>query len=260
MAYFVCSTSFKEAREKLLPSRLETGRNRNYNSFGLSVFMEVVFMPSSSFIAPKYDEERFNCPHCHAFAHQEWRRPYKFQVNDESTYARSDLSISTCQSCYKIGLWYSSKLVFPTETSAPTINQDCPAEVSSIAEEARMVFSTSPRAAAALLRLSLQVLIQTVFPGAGKNINDDIGKLVKEGAISQKIQMAMDVLRVIGNNSVHPGQMDINDDPSVAYSLFELLNVIVEDTISRPAHIESLFNGLPSSTKEAIQKRDAKSN
>jgi hypothetical protein len=43
---------------------------------------------------------------------------------------------------------------------------------------------------------------------SGKNLNTDIGNLVKEG-LSVDIQQALDSLRVIGNESVHPGELDL---------------------------------------------------
>jgi len=39
----------------------------------------------------------------------------------------------------------------------------------------------------------------------------------------------MDSLRVIGNNAVHPGEMDLTDDTEAASALFNLLNFVVEE-------------------------------
>ena len=68
----------------------------------------------------------------------------------------------------------------------------------------------------------------------------------------------MDVLRVIGNNAVHPGQIDLKDDKAVAMKLFQLLNLIVERRISVPKQIDELFEGLPPGAKDAIERRDGK--
>ena len=45
----------------------------------------------------------------------------------------------------------------------------------------------------------------------GKDINTDIGNLVKKG-LPIKVQESLDILRVIGNEAVHPGQLDLKDD------------------------------------------------
>ena len=89
----------------------------------------------------------------------------------------------------------------------------------------------------------------------GKNINDDIGSLVAKGLPIQ-VQQALDFCRVVGNNAVHPGEIEINDTPEIAHNLFAMINFIVEDRIARPKHIQSLYDKLPSGAKTAIEKRD----
>ncbi len=91
----------------------------------------------------------------------------------------------------------------------------------------------------------------------GKNINDDIKSLVSQG-LPLRVQQALDVCRVVGNNAVHPGEMDLNDTPEIAQSLFRLLNIIVEEMITKPKEIDGIYNALPNSAREAITKRDAK--
>lgn len=79
---------------------------------------------------------------------------------------------------------------------------------------------------------------------------------MKQG-LPVQIQQALDVLRVIGNNQVHPGTMDIRDDPETAATLFGLVNMIVDVMITQPKHVQALFNKLPASAQQQIQKRDA---
>jgi hypothetical protein len=53
----------------------------------------------------------------------------------------------------------------------------------------------------------------------GKDITKDIGSFVKKG-LSPKIQKALDIVRVVGNESVPPGQIDLNDNPATTTKLF----------------------------------------
>lgn len=129
-----------------------------------------------------------------------------------------------------------------------------PADVASDYEEARVVADLSPRSAAALLRLALQRLCKHLGE-PGKNINDDIGSLVKLG-LNPSIQRALDVLRITGNNALHPGELDVRDDRILVGKLFALLNVIVQQMITQPREIEELWGQMPEGAREAVQKRD----
>jgi hypothetical protein len=134
-------------------------------------------------------------------------------------------------------------------------NADLPADVRHDYEEAARVFAISPRSSAALLRLCLQKLCKHLGE-EGKNINIDIASLVAKG-LDVRIQQALDIVRVIGNNAVHPGQLDLKDDREIAEKLFGLINLIADRMISQPKHIDAMYNSLPKSALDQIAKRDA---
>jgi hypothetical protein len=70
------------------------------------------------------------------------------------------------------------------------------------------------------------------------------------------VQQALDYCRVVGNNAVHPGEIEINDTPDIAYNLFTMMNFIVEERISRPRQIQALFLRLPEGARNAVETRD----
>lgn len=147
-------------------------------------------------------------------------------------------------------------MIYPDDAGIDPPNQDLGADISKDYIEAASILHKSPRGAAALLRLAVQKLCKQLGE-PGKDINADIGNLVTKG-LSETIQQALDALRVIGNESVHPGQLDLRDDPATAKSLFRLLNKIAETMITEPREIQEIYNKIPISKKEAIENRDKK--
>ncbi len=207
------------------------------------------------FTPPSFKGAAFNCPFCNAFSHQEWGCPQRPAGN--TTYAQSaKFWICRCSRCEHFSIWVSDEMVYPDIKTVPVPNPDLPEDIKADYEEARNIANDSPRGAAALLRLAIQKLCRHLG-GKGENINDDIAELVKKG-LPVQIQQALDVVRVVGNNAVHPGQIDLNDNPQGVNNLFGLINFITEVMITQPKHITQLYNNvIPSSQQDAIKKRDS---
>lgn len=166
-----------------------------------------------------------------------------------------NLNLSKCYNCGELSIWRGTRLLWPSATDAPESNPDLPDDVRADYHEAGLVLNTSPRSAAALLRQAVQRLCAHLGE-KGKNIDADIAALVQKG-LDKRIQQALDIVRVIGNNAVHPGQIDLKDDHATAVKLFGLVNLIADTLISQPRHINAMFDDLPEGAKLAIEKRDA---
>lgn len=167
-----------------------------------------------------------------------------------------NVNTSTCFNCKKHSLWVYTEMVEPRHIDAPPANPDMSADIRRDYEEACAILGHSPRGAAALARLSIQKLCKELGK-SGRNINDDIGALVADG-LDKRIQQALDVVRVIGNQAVHPGQIDLRDDRSTAETLLKLVNMIVDKLVSEPKHIEELYKSLPEGALKGIADRDKK--
>ncbi len=74
-------------------------------------------------------------------------------------------------------------------------------------------------------------------------LSDGIRNLVEKG-LDPRIQKAMDVVRVTGNNAVHPGQTAF-DDSSNVQSLFKWINLIADALITHPKKVAEEFDSLP---------------
>jgi Domain of unknown function (DUF4145) len=207
-----------------------------------------------TFIVPTVFGKKFTCPHCGAISLQRWEmRAWNFfhsNIPDSSP-----IRVARCDHCEKFSLWLNDKMLYPDVGGAPQPNADLPESVKALYLEAAAISTKSPRGAAALLRLAIQVLCKELG-GKGDNINTDIALLVGKG-LPERVQQAFDIVRITGNHAVHPGQIDV-DDPDVVGRLFDLINVIAEYTISMPARIGSIYGELPESAHEQIQKRDKK--
>ena len=138
----------------------------------------------------------------------------------------------------------------PSHHVAPDPIAEMPEDVKREYEEARAVLSQSPRASAALLRLALQKLcIHLGQPG--ERLNTEIKALIQEKKLKPQIEQALHIVRVIGNNAVHPGEMDMDDNQKMALSLFAVMNLIVEETIVIPKQINELWGALPEDARKA---------
>ncbi len=241
---------------------------------------------------PEYGNEKFQCPHCNTVASQRWFTAnvashtameilyhlylsYRPKIDDyaqtsigkfleesnnlfESTFIAhvpEGFAIATCSSCDKFTLWVDKEIVYPKTTALPPPNDDLNEDIKALYLEASSILLDSPKGAAALLRLALQKLLVQVGKG-GKNINNDIKELVAEG-LRPEIQKALDLVRVMGNNAVHPGQINLDDDSDIAQKLFGILNFIADKLITEPKELGQLYtDAIPAESQEHIKKRD----
>ncbi len=208
---------------------------------------------------PIHDRDGFNCPHCGYFAHQEWYEAvycgYDYDAQETEYYDEiEDLTVCKCAQCERFSLWIGRKMIFPHYSKLEPPSVDMPKNVKDSYIEAEKLAEVSPRAAAAILRLALQELL--IFLGEkNKSINYAIKNLVGKG-LPEKIQKSLDIVRVIGNNAVHPGQIDLKDDKKTVLALFELLNLIVDSMLTQPKKVNDMYKKLPETSKEAIDRRD----
>lgn len=206
--------------------------------------------------APAFRVNAFHCLWCDVLAAQDW---VQLRIG---THVETNVWRCRCTNCNKGSYWLAITSVtevaglclWPQTSAAPMPHAAMPEDIKQDYEEARDIVARSSRGAAALLRLATEKLVNELQPGSA-NLNDKIGSLVKKG-LAVEVQQALDTLRVIGNEGVHPGQIDLRDDAATAGALFNVLNFVVDQMIDQPRKRAALFNGLPQTKLAGIEERD----
>lgn len=227
---------------------------------------------------PKYRDKSFTCPRCAAFAQQEW---FDVQLLGEDGFGATDavsphepmrLWVTACLACHKQVVWAATifhsrgasgtwpvdaAIVHPRNlsTDAPPPAPHMPEAVAALYSEAASISALSPRAAAALLRVALEAALKEQYPDQAKQpLTDLIGWAKKQG-LPEWAQQAMDVVRFKGNKAAH--EVDLDDGPDTAATLFVLVNTVVEVLIARPRQIQDEYDSLPETVRANIDRRDA---
>jgi len=214
-------------------------------------------------ISPQYNKNAFHCPHCGILADQTWSMEIQGiyvhhrsnGISERTSYILSGMASAKCAHCGKVSIWVNQKIVYPLTGNIESVNSDLPQDIQDDYNEAMNIVNLSPRGASALLRLAIQKLC--IHLGEkGRNINEDIGNLVKKG-LPQTIQQALDSVRVVGNNAVHPGVIDLNDRAEVAEALFGFVNIIADVLLTQPKKIQEYYDkNVPEGAKDKIEERD----
>lgn len=177
------------------------------------------------YVLPEQELDAFNCVSCHVYCRQAW-----FYLQGSSSidgfgtwFTDQRFRVSECERCRYPTIWLGDRIVFPNVGSAEPPNPDLPDDIKNDYEEARSILEASPRGSAALLRLAIQKLCSHLGQ-PGKNINQDIAALVTAG-LPPGVQQALDSVRVIGNEAVHPGTIDLRDNRAVAGALLSLIHI-----------------------------------
>lgn len=204
-------------------------------------------------VSPSYKASSFNCPLCHSYSHQIWCETAYYTHGYSNL---KDHDVAFCSHCQQYSIWLNEKMIYPDFSSIQPPNPDLAQDIIDDYLEAANIINKSPRGAVALLRLAIQKLCEQLGE-QGKNINNDIANLVKKG-LPPTIQQALDIVRVIGNDAVHPGQIDLKDNQETASKLFDLINIIAQVMITQPKEIANLYETLPEEKRAGIANRDKK--
>lgn len=222
--------------------------------------LEGVTTPTAP-VPPSLGGSAFNCPHCGAYAQMTWSDLYALRG---TSYSATSLRVADCVRCSERQVWMrggppiEGVMLFPAQVMGLRPHPEMSLPAREVYEEARAIAAASPRAAAGLLRVAVEVLLRGIIPNSqGRPLNDVIGAAMKTG-LPPQVGQALDVLRVNGNDALH-GTIDMaeTDAASKVMALCSLMNLVVEHLVAAPRMTAEMFAQLPEGVREAIEKRDA---
>lgn len=221
---------------------------------------------NSRFEAPDFKKNAFTCPNCSAFSKQDWSFKMVNETFGDFTGRHSyvdneiinELYLCKCQQCGYISFWYKKELIWPLNTNVEEPLEEMPKDIKDLYNEARSIIELSPKGACALLRLSLQKLCNRLAGLDDKHKIDGAIKKLVENGLPSTLQKAMDTVRIVGDEAVHPGEINIDDNKELAIAMFRLMNIIVEKMIVDPNEINELYSLMPENKLEGIKNRDKK--
>ncbi len=217
---------------------------------------------------PGFKKDAFTCPNCSAYSKQDWtyepvNETYGAFIEANPIYnvgkqIVNKLYLCKCQHCGYISFWYKNQLAWPLNSGIEPPVEEMPDDIKSLYNEASSIVWLSPKGACAILRLALQILCNRLANVDEKNKIDESIKILVENGLPKKVQQAMDIVRIVGNEAVHPGEINVDDNSEIAIKMFRLMNMIIEKMIIEPRELDELYNSMPDDKLEGIKKRDAK--
>lgn len=183
-----------------------------------------------------YREKFIQCPHCKTVSNRFEFDSASFPTLEKQNEIRGVItdyekcSIVYCPICFRATVIINDKIIYPDYLIIKP-NPDMPEDTKSIYLEALSIANKSPRAACALLRLSIDRLVD--YLGASKD--KKLYEKIREVAKSPLVEDLLEACRLAGNKAVHPSQVVIEDnDIDLVQNLAEFINVVVDLTISMP--------------------------
>lgn len=186
--------------------------------------------------------------------------------NVEATEVSSDWYMSECASCNHRSVWRKTALIYPASSPAPVPSEDMPAEVRELYDEASAVAAVSKRAGAAFARATLERLLKMLDPEApkGTKLDEYIARMLPR--VNVATGKLLTLIRHVGNKSLHVE--DTPDDAVVLLLtdadvellgvLFQTINDVVEELITRPNQAAKLYDAVPATVRAAAEAKAAK--
>lgn len=170
--------------------------------------------------------------------------------------------MSICRACENASVWRGKDLIYPQKAPGRAPSDDMPEAARELYEEARAVATASRRAGAALARASLECLLKELDPEAPKksNLDDRIDRI--RDKVSTATFKMLTLARHVGNKSLHVDNVPDNavllllsdDDEMFLDDVFESINMVVDEMITKPNIIDNRYEQLPPGVRDNAEK------
>ena len=153
--------------------------------------------------------------------------------------------------------------IYPKNPIRRQFAKPIPDELSKDYQEAATILNDSPNASAALSRRCLDHLLQRKAGGTGKNLSDDIDKVLQSGVLPPNLSERIDAIRQIGKFGAHPlkstntGQI-IDVEPDEAEWSLDILKDLLEFYYVTQVQHEQKMESLNAKLDDAGKKGDVK--
>lgn len=151
----------------------------------------------------------------------------------------------------KLNPFILAQIIYPVVSALPPCNIDAPEKSVRLYNEAAAVLPHSKRAAAALIRVAMETLLQEVF-----KTGDKIFKIIEDHqADLGDFYATAHALRLIGNDGAHPipEAIDLDDDVTdIVESLFILFNELTEEMVSRKKRHKAAMDKIAAKSGKTI--------
>lgn len=152
------------------------------------------------------------------------------------------------------------KLIYPIKSSLDIeSNEDMTDEQKNLFNEAKNIFDNSPKAAGALLRSVIENILRKKYD---KHKSSLLGSILNDKDVEKdlggKIMEMCKTCQLIGNDAAHSSLMIyLDENKEEVKFLFELINLITEQLVSKPKKEQELLQKCESIN---LQKQKQKQN
>ncbi len=168
----------------------------------------------------------------------------EYSVSENAKIYKNLFYFENCEICQETSIYnaITGEKIHPNTTSIKKPNSDMPQNIKDLYVEASSVFEMSPRSSLAIIRLALDLLCIELGADKKDSLYNKVEWLHNENVIDSELKDLAHGVRGLGNDAVHPRNIDEEINKDDAMLVFELINIIVDEKITKVNRKKELVN------------------